>query len=249
MAKIAVKKDSEHVSITPKRNATDWATLLNEVKTDHWRNLNVTIQLREWLLAGKPAKLDAANAMIKARGLEDVLEARRALITEPADRAELAEEVQDEGLCEFHRREGMPGLWMPANNVKAGLKENWSVLGYRVAHRGSRGALAEGVFVTAGVEGSAEADWIFVGASEQPAIYTAVAHTTGPRGPVSSIKRHEYVVRPRLWFTIHVARAIAGKLPDEAIARTLYHFGEHGLGACRSQGFGRFDVQSVEESV
>ena len=35
------------------------------------------------------------------------------------------------------------------NNLKAMLKENWSVLGLRVEVRGSRGALAEGLFVCA----------------------------------------------------------------------------------------------------
>jgi hypothetical protein len=227
-----------------------WMELMADVQRDHWRTLRVTIQVRDRLMAGKPARLDAANAMIKARGLEDVIEARLEAITDPSERAKLADQVQDEGLCEFHRREGKTGIWMPTNNVKAGLKENWSVLGLRVEHRGSRGALAEGVFVysppSAPDEAQAERDWVFLG-SRPHDIYLSVSHTTGPTGPVSSIKRNEFVVRPRLTFDIAIAQAIAQKLPDDGLARTLYHFGEHGLGACRSQGFGRFDVIGIEE--
>jgi hypothetical protein len=279
------------VTVQPKK-ATDWGALLASAAADHWRTLRVTVRVREKLLAGKPAQLDAAKAMLKARGLEDKIEALRitdsnalklaaaaagvtdALATpETAQEvAEAASETVDEGLCEFHRREGRPGLWMPANNVKAMLKENWSVLGYRVEHRGSRGAMAEGVFVF-GVDAK-DKDWIRLSEKSAPdAVEVAVSHTTGPKGPVSSIKRHEYLLRPTVTFDIAMAvlavhepkKADAKKsesegdaetkskigrlkIPDDALARTLVHAAEHGLGACRSQGHGRFDIVSVEET-
>lgn len=238
------------------RKPTDWGALLVKVASNHWRTLRLEIQIRDRLLAGKPAKLDAAKAMIKARGFEDVLEARQAVVTDPTEREAAAEEVKDEGLCEFHRRDGKAGIWFPTNNFKAGLKENWSVLTLRQKNRGSRGAMAEGVFVfsepdpaltEAGKpQENAERDYVYLGI-EPAGVHTAVSHTTGPSGPVSSIKRHEYLVRPRLVFHIAIADAIRDKLPDEDFARTVYHFGEHGLGACRSQGFGRFDVVSLTE--
>lgn len=245
-----------HGSDNPKRTTIErkspmqWMSLLQQVKEVHWRRLRVTVQVRHWLMAGKPAHLDAADAMIKARGLGDVVEARLIEITDPKEREALAEEVKYEGLCEFHRREGKPGIWLPTNNIKAGLKENWSVLGQRMKERGSRGAMAEGMFVYSVHDDTvdpAERDWVYLG-KEPAGTWTAVSHTTGPNGPVSSIKRHEYVERPLVTFEIAIeAGNNAPKLSDEGMAKTLYHFGEHGLGACRSQGYGRFDVVSIEE--
>lgn len=233
------------VIITPKREV-DWMALFAKTAKDHWRTIMVTIRIRERLYAGKPAKLDAAEAMIKARGLEDVLEAKLAEVTDPAERAARAEEVKNEGLCEFYRRPGKEGIWLPSNQIKAMLKENWSVLGLRKAIIGSRGALAEGVFVFDANSGDKE--WIYLGA-QPDGVETKVCHTTGPSGPLSSIKRHEYVERPTIRFVIQIsnAKAVADKLPNEAIARTLLHAQEHGLGANRSQQAGTFDVLAIEE--
>lgn len=232
----------------------EWGKLLKQATDSAWRKLRVTIQVRDRLLAGKPAALDAANAMLKARGLEDHIEAV-ADIVDPDLRAKAAERIaKDEGLCEFTRRNDRPGIWMPSNNIKACLKENWSVLGLRVKVRGSRGALAEGLFVCgippAHVDqhDAAERDWIYLG-DKPDGTLEAVSHTVGPSGPVSSIKRHEYVVKPILRFDIIIATAesVNEKISDDELAKTLVHASEHGIGACRSQGYGKFDVLSVEE--
>lgn len=248
------KKTEENTETTPKRtivrakDPNQWKALLNKAQEQHWRVIRVEIQVRDRLLAGKPASLDAATAMLKARGLEDFV-ATAEDVSDPAERAKLAEKVAgDEGLCEFVRRDGKSGIWMPANNIKAGFKENWSVLGLRMKVRGSRGAIAEGLFVAGIGNTTEERDWIRLG-DEPAGVYTAVAHTTGPSGPVSSIKRHEYVTQPKVAFDVMIANAenVADKISDDEIADVLVHFGEHGLGACRSQGFGKFDVVSVQE--
>lgn len=249
------KNETETAAEAPKRtiirakSAMDWKGLISKAEQEHWRRLLVKIQIRDRILAGKPASLDAATAMLKARGLEDFV-ATAEDIADPAEREKHAQRVaKNEGLCEFVRRDGKAGVWIPSNNIKAGLKENWSVLGLRVKVRGSRGALAEGMFVN-GVDGPAteDRDWVRV-ATEPTGVLEAVAHTTGASGPVSSIKRHEYVARPVLAFEIMVAAvsSVAEKISDDELAQTLVHFGEHGLGACRSQGHGKFDLLSVEE--
>lgn len=255
MAKAKTKSDGDDKPEAPKRviirakSAMDWKGLVSKAQEEHWRTLRVTIQIRDRILAGKPASLDAANAMLKARGLEDFA-ATAEDVTDPAERAKLAASTaKNEGLCEFVRRDGYVGVWIPSNNIKAGLKENWSVLGLRVEVRGSRGALAEGVFVN-GINGdkTEDRDWVLI--NDKPhGVLEAVAHTTGPSGPVSSIKRHEFVMRPELTFEIMIANAksVADKISDDELAKTLVHFGEHGLGACRSQGHGKFDLIKVEE--
>lgn len=265
---------TEKITTIERKKAFDWDGLKAKVEKEHWRKFLIRIQVREKLHAGKPAQLDAANAMLKARGLEEVVEAREA--ERPIE--ERAEEVVDQGLCEFHRREGKPGLWWPSNNLKACFKENWSVLGYRKdatprskrkggdvdttmseameeaglqgekkagkskALQGSRGAWAEGVFVS----GIPECDWIYLG--EKPdGVDTNVSHTTGPKGPQASIKRNEYMLKPIIEAEIWIAKAVADKIPDESFADMLIHAQEHGIGANRSQGYGKFDVLSVEE--
>ncbi len=236
----------KRVTIEPK-SSSQWMQMLKHARETHWRRLRVTIQIKEKLLAGKPANLDAAAAMIAARGLGDVLEAKLQEVTDPAEREKLAQAASTVGFCEFYRREGKPGIWFPSNQIKACWRENWSVLGYRNSERGSRGAIAEGTFVYAVSDDPIEQQWIYLG--EKPdGVYTGVAHTTGPSGPVSSIKRHEFVIRPRITFEIAIERELnALKLPDDKMARTLYHAGEHGLGASRSQGFGTFVVENIEE--
>jgi hypothetical protein len=254
MAPKSKKTDDTDADKKPQRviirakSPMEWQGLLKKANENAWRKLRIEIQVNDKLLAGKPANLDAANAMLKARGLEDFV-ASAEDITDPAEKAKMAEQVSvNEGLCEFSRRPGVPGIWMPSNNVKAGLKENWSVLGLRVAVRGSRGALAEGLFVAGIGDKPEDRDWIYLG--EKPTdILTAVAHTVGASGPVSSIKRHEYVLRPRLKFEVWIATAdsVSDKISDDELAKTLVHFSEHGVGACRSQGYGKFQVISIEE--
>ncbi|MDP3766480.1 MAG: hypothetical protein Q8S13_00560 [Dehalococcoidia bacterium] len=246
-----------------RKTTFNWTALKATAEANHWKKLRVAIQIRDRLHAGKPAQLDAANAMLAARGLGDVVEARE----QARPDEERAEEVVEEGLCEFHRRDGKPGIWLPSNNVKACLKENASVLGYRMDAtppskrkekdvdedgkatprkklQGLRGAMHEGVFVC-GTEAD-DRDWLYLG-TEPAGIHQAVAHTTGPKGPRASIKRNEYVERVRIVFEVWIARAIADKIPDETLADVLLHAQEHGIGANRSQGYGRFDVVSVDE--
>lgn len=246
-----------------KKNQTDWGGLLKAAEKDHWRKLRLTIKIREKLHAGKPRQLDAAKAMLKARGLDEVVEAMEFEVPD----AERAAEVVDEGVCEFHRREGKPGIWFLSNNMKACLKENWSVLGYRkdatprskkaakaeAAVEGEKAAktvqgstkmMAEGLFVVS--TDPTDRDWIYLG-EKADGIDQAVSHTMGPKGPQSSIKRNEFLLSPMLVFEIWIAQVGAAKIPDESLADTLVHAAEHGLGANRSQGLGKFDVISVEE--
>lgn len=259
MAKAAEKVGCEIV----RKSGFDWAGLKVQAEREHWRKLRVVIKLRDKLHAGKPAQLDAAKAMLAARGLGEVVEAREQ--ARPVD--ERAEEVVDEGLCEFARRSGKPGIWFPSNNLKSMIKENWSVLGFRMDAtapskrgekadsedgkpserkklQGSRGAIHEGLFVKSCV--ADDGDWIRLGDAPS-GIDQAVAHTMGPKGPQASIKRNEYVEQVEIAFEVWIARAVAQKLPDESIAHMLLHAQEHGTGANRSQGFGRFDIISVEE--
>ena len=120
----------KYVTVVPVRKAGgfDFIAMQKQAEREHWKKLYFKIKVRERLHAGKPAQLDAAKAMLAARGLTEVVEARE--LERPVE--ERAEEVVLEGLCEFSRREGYSGIWFPTNNIKAMIKENWSVLGFRM---------------------------------------------------------------------------------------------------------------------
>lgn len=246
------KKEEESkkkvVVIEPK-DKDQWTELLKAAGAKHWRSLKVVFRFRDKLLAGKPKSLKYAEAMVKAKGLDDKLLVKE--VTDPNEVAEQVKQASEAGLCEFHRREGRPGIWFPCNNIKAGLKENWSVLGLTYEKRGSKGAMAEGVFVYSDIRSHGgdlgELDWVYLGAGPD-GIEEGVVHSTGPTGPRSSLKRNEFVVGREVTFYINIARDVYAKLDgDEGLAKTLIHFQHHGLGASRSQGFGKFDLISVED--
>lgn len=233
-------------AIIQPKNRMQWDALLKQVATNKWRRIRVKIQLREFLYAGQPRHLDAATAMLKARGLEDQIEA---IPDDAASRAAAAEQVAEEGICQFHRRPGREGIWFPTNNLKACLKENWSVLGFRQAHLGSRVSIAEALFVySVPPEGSppVERDYIFLG-DKPDGVATSVCHSEVRGQKLASIKRNEFLNRPILEFEIAIAKEIEGKLPDESLAASLLHAAEHGLGASRSQGIGKFDILEMAD--
>ncbi len=233
-------------AIIQPKNRMQWDALLRDTAAKKWRTIQVTLKVRDRLLAGKPRMLDAATAMIKARGLEDTIEA---LPEDPTARAAAAELAAQEGINEFHRRPGKAGIWVPTNNLKAGLKENWSVLGYRKEYIGSRVSLAEAMFVYSiqpPDAPSVERDYIYLG--EKPdGIVTSVCHSDIQGVRVASIKRNEYLDAPTISFEMRIASEITHKLPDEALAKVILHMAEHGIGASRSQGHGKFDIISIED--
>ncbi len=243
---VDLDQPKQRSSIKP-LNPVAWNDLLAKARTLHWRRIRVVIQMNDLLMAGKPKSLDATKAMLKARGLEDQIEV--VPLDDPEARKKAAEVVVDEGICEFHRREDKPGIWFPTNNIKAMLKENWSVIGARVEIRGSRGAMAEGLFVYSCVDDSAppaEREWIYL-ADAPDGVDQSVTHSMTPRGPVSAIKRHEYLRQPTIEFEMSIAHAVSEKLPNEKIAEMLLHASAHGLGACRSQGRGTFTILQIAD--
>ena len=134
----------KHTTIQ-RKNAVEWGSMLKLAEDDHWRKIKVVIQIREQIHAGKPKSLNAQEILINARGLGAILEAKALEMTDE-EKLEKVEEVKDEGLCEFYRREGKPGIWFPTFQIKAMLKENWTCCGYAKKIAGSKSRLSECLF-------------------------------------------------------------------------------------------------------
>lgn len=132
------------------------------------------------------------------------------------------------------------GLYIEDRQVKAAIKEACNILfpwtggstkqkeAYGIA-KSARSFLAERVFVSPRT--------IWLGTKQPSGVEMVVGHVTGPQGQRSTLGYHEYVDEPVITFDILVTRdAIDHKWwPD-----LFQQMEENGIGALRSQSFGRF---------
>jgi len=82
-----------------------------------------------------------------------------------------------------------------------------------------------------------------LGATEPAGVEMTIGHVFSPTGPRSMVGYHEFVQRATLEFQVLTMRDC---LTPEQWADLWVHAQENGLGALRSQGFGRFFIQQWE---
>lgn len=133
------------------------------------------------------------------------------------------------------------------DRARAMLKEGVSVLFGSVKDRwgptrkGPRSAMAEWVFP---VEDRLylqrpDDDGGYVPVTEPDGLHLLIGHVSGPQGPKSTLTHYEYVTQPYLTFDVF---SLQDRVTQEQWKQTLWYAQENGLGAVRSQGFGRFKV-------
>lgn len=144
---------------------------------------------------------------------------------------ELAQVRQTNGF-----KTGELGLYIESRTIKAMIKEATNILfagdKWGATRKGPRNAVAEWVYVNP--------DKIWLGRQEPDGIDLSIAHVSGPRGPQTSLTYVEYVARPVLDFEVIVVK---DRVKPEQWAQLWIVAQENGLGARRSQEFGRFDVE------
>lgn len=133
------------------------------------------------------------------------------------------------------------GLYIEDRIVKAMLREAVNILfpyqapnnagKWGVTRKAARSFFVERVFVNPAK--------IYLGASEPTGIDLFVGHVSGPQGPRSTLGYYEYVERARCTFDVIVMK---DEVKDEQWGEIWALAEEIGLGAMRSQSFGRFDV-------
>ena len=153
------------------------------------------------------------------------------------------------------------GPYIETRQVKAMLREMMSTLGITVAKKGSKQTLQHLVVVKACDEtGEAfdsdmvnhinfERDGDFVEAVDD--YVEMCAHVMGALGPRSLIKQHDRIYGAKIRFLIQAPANLpkprsTAVLRDEEIQRMLAHAQSDGLGACRSQGYGKVKVVKLE---
>jgi hypothetical protein len=214
---------------------------------------SVTVHFRNRICGGIPKSPDLIDGWIssiinsksKVRSLTE--ETRDKMISGAIQAETIAvmepeEDAADHAWCGFAKPDG---LAIAGRQVKAGLKEAASILSGKTQIWGFKSKMADHVFV--------EDDWVLLGVDEPSGMDEGPVHVTSRFGePQTALKRHDYVERPQITFTI---KAIDQPLKDKKkndihpkayLQLCLELLQELGLGANRSQGWGRFDVVSCE---
>jgi len=132
------------------------------------------------------------------------------------------------------------GLYIEDRQIKAMIKESVNILyaGERwgKTKKGPRNFTAERVFVSP--------ERIHLGKADPDGVEMMIIHASGPTGPIHSLSYSEYVEQPVITFDVMVTK---DEIAHENWPEIWLHAEENGLGANRSQSFGRFDVTGWEQ--
>lgn len=202
-----------------------------------WLHYDVTIKMRDILVGGYPKNPESEKAMLRARGLEDLIPPDKDPAAMTEEEKELAAKLAvQKSATGFKEENGQ--FYLESRNIKAMLKECANILkGDNIlAVKNFKSKVAERIFV--------EPYKIFLG--DKPAgTDERVVHVMTMQGPRSSIKFYDFFKESEIRFRLKV-------LTDDLITENdikvmLAYAQENGLGADRSQGFGQFDVISFEK--
>lgn len=191
------------------------------------------------IVGGTPTDPKVAEGWIKSRLTEnkdDLLAAEVAQIM--VERGVTAEEAIQEANILRHLngfRRDDSGLYIEGRQIKAMIKEaanvRWPKRKWGPSNKGTMGFFAEHVFVAE--------DRVHLGVESPTAIMQRFVHTWRGTG----IQYEEYVDDAKVIFTVESDF----EFPEEDWALLFLTGGKQGLGASRSQGFGKFDVMGFEK--
>lgn len=239
-----------------------------DTETSMFVTYSATLRFRDRLMGGTPKNPRIIEGWLRSKaGIDQEEEIRRATLRtllelgadvtpdmsfEELERASeaLAASRQTNGF-----KVGEQGLYLESRTVKAMLKESVNILypygsgkwGSRkttdrktgeekdTGGKGAKSFIAERVFVSP--------DKLYLGRAEPDGVEMFIGHVTGPKGPQSTLTYHEYVEGAAIDLSVMVLR---DEVRAEYWPEIWVHAQENGLGALRSQGFGRFDIERWE---
>jgi hypothetical protein len=230
---------------------------------------SVELQFRNKIMGGTPLNPKLIEGWLRTKaGIKDSEEIRQAMLrtlmelgadvdqTMSFDQVmKASEQLAGQKQTTGFKRDPL-GLYIEDRQVKAGLRE-WVNILYAdtrvgATFKGAKNYVAERVFID-GVTNpdypdrlhliDPETDLPFM---EPTDVEMMIGHVTGPQGPRSTLGYHEYVERAVLRFNIKVAQDC---IPAEWWPQLLVLGQENGLGAARSQSYGRFDVLKFDRVV
>ncbi len=217
---------------------------------------NVELQMEDRILGGIPKHPKVIEAWIRTKaGIEDDQEARQLMLRTLRERgADIPEDASYEDMVKASEdiagskqavgfKFDEEGLYIEDRQVKAMLKEGVNILyaGQRFGKttgyqgKGPKNFFAERLFVGPGR--------IHLGVKEPDGMHLMVIHADGPQGKIHSLAYHEYVTQPVLRFQIEALESADKEMRKGGKWGELWVLCEqNGLGASRSQSFGKFVV-------
>jgi len=241
---------------------------LNDIQnTLHlYSHYRITITLNDWIMGGIPkspdvienwiafhlkdshrldqlaAKTEAAIGLAKPDQGQAVAEHQLAM-SSPELTDEQMQSIQEYNWCGFHHN--ADGLYLEGRCIKAMLKESANILRRKMDLTALKARVAERLFVS---------DYtVSLGVNEPSGSHQGVVHAMTPQGKISALSRTDYVTKPKMSFTIKILdeplvdKAKKFQFTPMALLELLLDYSTSiGVGAKRSQGFGRFTVDNIE---
>lgn len=212
------------------------------MRSDLFHLMPLSIHLDD-IAGGLPADPRLVDAWQEANWRKSA----KLLPQDPATSAEAAQRTlellegipEEKGFTVFPREPGTGRLCVEGRQVKAMLKESANILKGILPVNGKvvplRSKLAERVFV---VERLIPFDPETI---EPDEVVERAIHVMTAQGPRDAIKRSELVKGRSLHCTLKVLND--GMFTSDLVRSLLDHASENGMGADRSQGFGRFHYE------
>ncbi len=222
---------------------------------------DVELQIEDRILGGIPKHPKVIEAWIRTKaGIEDDMEARQLMLKTLRERgADIPEDASYEDMVKASEdiagskqavgfKFDAEGLYIEDRQIKAMLKEGVNILyaGQRFGKttgyqgKGPKNFFAERLFVGPGR--------IYLGVQEPDGMHLMVIHADGPQGKIHSLAYHEYVTQPILKFQVEALESADKEMRIGKKWGELWVLCEqNGLGASRSQSFGKFVVTKWEK--
>ena len=161
--------------------------------------------------------------------------------------AELDAEAREfRAWCSF-KSDTERGPYIGTHQIKAMLKEIARTREINIKTRGAKQVMQHGVFVFPDEKRDPKRPWdrnrIYLGLKHEDELKyeETCGHVSGRGGPRSILKRNDFVERPILKFQIWVMDN-QSKITEKKLKEILTLAQNNGLGASRSQGYGKFEV-------
>jgi hypothetical protein len=207
-------------------------------KTDDlYDKFAVTIKIRERLCGGMPKNPDMIHAWVKSRTGHDDEQTEQQ--TKEAIEALIEAETE---ACWTGFPADERGLFIWCRQLKAMFKESASMLRVTVTKKGSKQILQHG-FEIKGADGDDQR--IRLGVSQPSGSEEGPIHVMTAQGPRTALKRFDYVQGVQIKFQVWVLKTAPQEkrhVGEKELIQMLTFAQENGLGANRSQGYGKFDV-------
>lgn len=223
----------------------------------------VRLEFRDRIMGGVPKDPKVIQGWLKARaGIEEERElaqmAARTLTENGADLPVTGSQIAEMDAAEIYdlmdsvsdeyaaskNTNGFKmddeGLYLEDRQVKAMLKESTNILfaGERWGRtkKGPKSFVAERVFI--------RPQRLHLDRDEPDGVELVVGHVSDAGGKRSTLTYHEYAERPALEFEVEVVR---DELTQDQWMDLWTHAQENGLGALRSQSYGKFDIEKWQK--